>query len=179
MTIARNHHLFLNEPTYFHLISRCVRRAFLCGKDKHSGKRYDHCKRWLQKRLFALSNLFYVDLYGYAIMSNHYHLIVQTRPDQMILKSDEEVAMRWCKLFPRQNESNTQRIKTICEEKEKLNVYRSRLCDVSWLMRCLYEGLARRSNKEDGCSGRFGKAVFAHSYYWMSRLFIRAWPMLI
>ena len=82
MTIARNHHLFITEPTYFHLVSRCVRRAFLCGKDKYSGKRYDHRKRWLKKRLFELSELFYVDLYGYAIMSNHYHLIIQTRPDE-------------------------------------------------------------------------------------------------
>ena len=33
MTIPRNHHLFITEPTYFHLISRSVRREFLCGYD--------------------------------------------------------------------------------------------------------------------------------------------------
>ena len=160
MTIARNHHIFLNEPTYFHLISRCVRRAFLCGKDKHSGKRFDHRKRWLEKRLFKLSELFFVDLYGYAIMSNHYHLVVQTRPDEMLQVSDEEIAMRWCQLFPRRNESSTQRIEDICKIKERVTIYRHRLCDVSWLMRCLNEGLARRSNKEDGCRGRFWEGRF-------------------
>ena len=96
MTIARNHHLFIDQPTYFHLISRCVRRAFLCGKDKHSGKRYDHRKRWLAKRLVYLSELFFIDLYAYAIMSNHYHLVVQTRPDEMHRMMDLQIARR-CK----------------------------------------------------------------------------------
>ena len=64
MTIARNPHIFLHQPTYFHLISCCVRRAFLCGKDKYSGKRYAYRKRWLEKRVFELTELFFVDLYG-------------------------------------------------------------------------------------------------------------------
>ena len=137
-----------------------MRRAFLCGKDKHSGKRYDHRKRWLENHLFALSDLFFVDLYGYAIMSNHYHLVVQTRPDQMLKVSVEEIAIRWCQLFPHRNKSSAQRIKNICEERDQISIYRHRLCDVSWLMRCLNEGLARRSNKEDGCTGRFWEGRF-------------------
>jgi len=160
MTIARNHQLFLAEPTYFHLISRCVRRAFLCGKDKYTGKRFDHRKHWLEKRLFELSEEFFIDLYGYAIMSNHYHLIVQTRPDEMIMASDEQIATRWCHLFPRRNESKALRIKSLCQDKTKINIYRLRLCDISWLMRCLNEGLARNANKEDGCTGRFWQGRF-------------------
>ena len=49
----------------------------------YSGKRYDHRKRWLEKRVFELAEIFFVDLYGYAIMSNHYHLVIRTRPEDI------------------------------------------------------------------------------------------------
>ena len=160
MTDARNHHLFLYEPTFYHLMSRCVRRAFLCGKDKFTRKRYDHRKRWLEKRLFELSELFFIDLYGYAIMSNHYHLVIQTRPDEMLNASDEQIAQRWGRLFPHRSMSEQQRIQSLCQNSQKLALYRTRLCDISWLMRCLNEGLARKANKEDACSGRFWQGRF-------------------
>ena len=160
MTIARNHHLFINEPTYFHLISRCVRRAYLCGKDKHSGKRYDHRKQWLEKRLFDLTELFFVDLYGYAIMSNHYHLLLCTRPDDMLLATDEQIAQRWCRLFPHRHLPDNIRVQLLCQEPTKIALYRQRLCDISWLMRCLNEQLARKANKEDECTGRFWQGRF-------------------
>ncbi len=160
MTIARNHHLFIDQPTYFHLISRCVRRAFLCGKDNYSGKRYDHRKRWLEKRLFELCELFYIDLYGYAIMSNHYHLVVQTRPDKMHQASNDEIARRWCELFPNQQLDTASRINELLKDSDKIQVYRQRLCDISWLMRCLNEKLARKANQEDKCTGRFWQGRF-------------------
>lgn len=160
MTIARNHQIFLNEPTYFHLISRCVRRAYLCGKDKHSGKRYDHRKRWLKKRLFELSELFFIDLYGYVIMSNHYHLVIKTRPDKSYLASNQQIAQRWCRIFSCQGNTNEARQKDLSNDIEKIKLYRKRLCDISWFMRCLNESLARMANKEDKCSGRFWQGRF-------------------
>lgn len=160
MTIARNHQIFLNEPTYFHLISRCVRRAYLCGKDKHSGRRYDHRKNWLEKRLLELSELFFIDLYGYAIMSNHYHLVIKTRPDESYMASDQQIAQRWCSIFSCRTDREGAREKNLCNDIEKLNLYRKRLCDISWLMRCLNEGLAKMANKEDKCTGRFWQGRF-------------------
>ena len=160
MTSARNHQLFFNQPTFYHLTSRCVRRAFLCGKDKFTGKCYDHRKTWLERRLFELSKWFYIDFYGYAILSNHYHLIVQTRPDLILKARDEQIALRWCRVFPQRDADEDQRVQALCQNKAKLNILRQRLGDISWLMRCLNEGLARAANKEDRCNGRFWQGRF-------------------
>ena len=41
MTRARNQLICPEATPYYHTISRCVRRAFLCGEDSLSGKNYE------------------------------------------------------------------------------------------------------------------------------------------
>jgi len=56
---------------HYHCISRCVRRAFLCGEDIVTGKSYEHRKQWVADKLSELAKIFAIDVCAYAIMSSH------------------------------------------------------------------------------------------------------------
>jgi len=84
----------------YHCVSRCVRRAFLCGDDAFSGRNFDHRKTWLEGRLIELAEVFSTSLLAFAVMSNHLHVVVHVDPANAGAWSNEDVAMRWLRLFP-------------------------------------------------------------------------------
>ena len=148
----------------YHCINRCVRRAYLCGDDSHSGKNYDHRRLWIQERLEFLAGQFAIDAAGFSVMSNHFHLILRNRPDVVASWTDGEVARRWWNLFPARRDANGSpaepRPAELKELAGKINSLRQRLSSISWLMRCLAENVARRANREDEISGRFFEGRF-------------------
>ncbi len=83
-----------------HCIQRCVRRAFLAGKDAVTGRSFEYRRDWIRKRLELLASVFGIDILNYAIMSNHLHVLLRTRPDVVKTWKDEEIAKRWLRLFP-------------------------------------------------------------------------------
>src|SRR6185503_2435130 len=156
-----------DDVQVFHLINRCVRRTYLCGKDKRSGRDYSHRKQWIRERLEELAGIFGIDVFGFAVMSNHLHVVARTRPDIVKSWSDDEVALRWWRLFPqRRNKDFTPaeptefELNLIRNDTKALAEKRTRLTDISWFMRCLVEPIARRSNKEDEVTGRFWEGRF-------------------
>ena len=80
---------------YYHCISRCVRRAFLCGKDRFTGKNLDHREQWILDRIKHLSTVFAIDVCAYAIMSNHFHLVLHVDVGQASAWTFDEVIDRW------------------------------------------------------------------------------------
>ena len=76
MTRARREVVSLDDTPYYHCISRCVRRAVLCGFDRYAGKDYSHRRDWVRNSLIELTDVFAVDVCAYAILSNHYHLVL-------------------------------------------------------------------------------------------------------
>lgn len=142
----------------FHCVQRCVRRAFLCGIDRYTGQSFEHRKHWVQTRIALVASCFAADVLAYAVMSNHLHIVVHVDPTYVGSWDDEAVVERWLKLFPPGNDSHDayehKRLR-ILQDLPYLTELRRRLGDLSWLMRCLAEPIARRANAEDRCKGRF------------------------
>ena len=160
MTYARSILVRSGSPGTYHCVSRCVRRAWLCGEDQESGRSYEHRRQWVEDRIGELADIFAVSIWGYAVMSNHLHVVVEVVPRAAGMWSAEEVAGRWLQLYSRQDQDTAKRAEALAGNEDRIAVLRKRLCDLSWFMRCLAEPIARRANREDGCKGHFWEARF-------------------
>ena len=99
MTYARKHLIALGDTPYYHCVARCVRRAWLWGNDDFSGKDYSHRKHWVIDRLRLLAEVFALDICAYAVMSNHYHVVLRVNSDQAAQWPATDVIRRWSQLF--------------------------------------------------------------------------------
>ena len=166
MTRPRSQLIALDSTPFYHCVARCVRRAFLCGTDSYSGKCFDHRKPWVIARLKHLEQAFAIDIAGYAIMSNHYHLILHADKARTLRWSREEIIRRWLLLYKgpavihRFQEGLPMSSSEMLLVDKLVSVWRARLCNISWFMACLNEYIARRANREDDCTGRFWEGRF-------------------
>lgn len=166
MTRSRTSLVSINDTPYYHCIGRCVRQYFLCGTDPVSGKSFDHRKQTILERLALLSEVFAIDLCAYALMSNHYHLVLRLAPNRAEAWSAREVVERWRRIYVGPPcASRYLDGKPLGSEEQTLlddciSRWRVRLADLSWFMRCLNEYIARVANAEEGRTGRFWEGRF-------------------
>ena len=151
----------------YHCYNRCSQRAFLCGLDPVTGQDFSHRKQWLRGRLKELAAAMAVDVLDYAILDSHFHVVLRNRPDLVEGWSDEEVVRRWWLVSPDRRDENGEpaeinniELRSKLADKEEVAEHRSRLSDISWLMRMACQPIARRANRESKVTGRF----FAHRF---------------
>lgn len=165
MGYARKNLVSLQDTPYYHCIARCVRRAWLWGVDEYAGKDYSHRKQWVIERLEQLCSIFAIEVCAYAVMSNHYHVVLFVDSETARSWTSKEVVARWTKLFRAPHLVQRWQSGEALEAERRvaeglIESWRTRLRDISWFMRCLNEHLARRANAEDRCSGRFWEGRF-------------------
>ncbi len=166
MTQPRKNIVSISDTPYYHCIGRCVRRAFLCGFDEFSGKSFEHRRQWIVDRLNYLAEVFAIDICAYAIMSNHYHLVLRLSPSISKKWTQDEVIEHWQQLYSGgelvsayQAGEPLTKVQRVALD-IKIEVWRERLSNISWFMRCLNEYIAVLANKEDECTGRFWEGRF-------------------
>ena len=166
MPKPRKLQISLDATPFYHCVSRCVRRAFLCGKDSISGRSYEHRRHQIEHDLLRLASIFYIDVAAFSVLSNHYHLVLHVDRDGANGADVKDIVHRWHLLYKPKDISqkfiNGEHLET--HEHKQLDVlidtWRKRLHDISWLMKVLNENIARRANKEDECTGHFWESRY-------------------
>jgi REP element-mobilizing transposase RayT len=161
MTIPRNNQVDLAETRFYHCMSRCAQQCFLLGEDKPTNRNYDHRKAWVITQLNALCSVFAIQVCAYAVMSNHYHLVLHIQPERVDEWSDEEVILRSATAntlrvsgrWLTQKEKDALALKSHTEE--KIANMRKKLFNISQFMAGLNQYLSRRANQEENRKGTF------------------------
>jgi len=159
MTIARKYQISIEDTSFYHVMTRCVRRAFLCGKDKYSGNCYEHRRGMIVDRIKLLAEIFNISVCSYAVMSNHYHLVLKINSTEDW--DEKRVLIQWsslcsiiplCQRFLNGDELSKAELNMVYL---KTDDYRKRLMSISWFMKMLNEYISRICNKEDDAKGHF------------------------
>jgi hypothetical protein len=143
MPTPRSRLVDVSVTPWYHCISRCVRRAFLCGEN-HSDR-----KQWIENRLRELVGIFAIECAGFSVMDNHLHLLLRIDSRKVEGWSGEEVARRWFALFPlRDIDGNAKpitdaKLARFAGNADWIAEMRSRLANLGWFMKSLKEPLAR------------------------------------
>ncbi|WCE30801.1 transposase [Vibrio sp. SCSIO 43137] len=166
MTTARKQLVSPETTPYYHCVSRCVRHSFLCGEDPVTKKCFEHRRGWIERKIYSLSAVYCIDICAYAVMSNHYHLVLHINKEEALELTDAMVVERW-----QQNHKLpfliqgwlTNQLKSEAERRAAAKIiesWRSRLWDLSWFMKELNFDIACKANREDDCKGHFWESRF-------------------
>lgn len=161
MTTRRADIVDYRNPGYYHCISRCVRRESLLREPRR--------REWLLLRLDFLSRHLAIEVVAFAVMENHLHLLLRTRPDAVEGMSDQEVARRRIAVTREQADEADRRgdlagrdarsdgrgVRALLASATGVAAARRQLSDLGWFHKLLKEPCARRWNSEDDVTGHF------------------------
>ena len=166
MPKPRKLQISLEATPFYHCVSRCVRRAYLCGNDPVTGRSYEHRRSLIETELLRLASIFFIDVAAFAVMSNHFHVVLHVDSNAAKKATAKDIANRWHQLY-KGTEATRKFIEgEFIEPHERNQVdslidkWRSRLFNISWLMKVLNEKIARQANKEDDCTGHFWESRY-------------------
>ena len=166
MPKPRKLQISLDATPFYHCVSRCVRRAFLCGEDSVSGRSYEHRRRQIEHDLLRLASIFCIDIAAFAVLSNHYHVVLHVDRDSANEAEAKEIVLRWHQLYKAKKVSQKFIDGEHLEPHERnqidvlVDTWRKRLYDISWFMKVLNEKIAKQANKEDECTGHFWESRY-------------------
>ena len=142
----------------YHCISRCVRRQSLIACIER--------REWVVSRLEFLAQSAAIDVISFAVMENHLHLLLRTRPEVVRGWTDREVALRRARMLPNRRlrrsvgtpldgEPTDEEIAAIMSSPRRLEKARADLSSLGFFHRLLKEPCARLWNREDEVTGHF------------------------
>ena len=137
MPKPRKEQVSLAATPYYHCVSRCVRRAFLCGTDISTQQNFEHRRGWLENELLKQAQVFAIDIAAYSIMSNHYHVVLHINRQQAKTFSFDEIIDRWHTLYKGNVLSQRYCVDPNFSQAEKdklakyVEIWRERLMDIS------------------------------------------------
>ena len=153
MAIPRNALIDLESTPYYHLTTRCNHGRFSLGFDELTEQDHTMRRHWILDNLKLLTSVFSIECCAYAIMSNHYHLVVKIDAEKPRNWSDDEIIHRWSKIYPH----SAKKEKHI---PERVQDWRESLSDISVFMKYMNQNIARSANKEDKHKGHFWEERF-------------------
>ncbi len=163
---ARKHSIDPTAIQVVHVWNRCIRGMMLCGTDPLTKKCREYRREWSRDKLAHLAGVFAIEVLTYAILSNHTHQVLRSRPDIARTWSPESVARRWLMLTPKVDrtgqviEPTAEQIQSITDNPELVEKLRLRLSDISFWMKSYAHHIAVRANGEDNAEGHFWQGRF-------------------
>lgn len=169
MAQARYKKIDLSQTTTYHIVSTCVRDAWLCGYDKKNQKSYEHRRLQLVARMHYLASAFFIDLLEHNVLSNHCHLLLDVDVEAAQKASRREVVERYYSVSLAQGYKEVHRWyrgkrltrKQYNKAVKDIEMFRQRLISISWFMQKLKQPIAKEANREEDMQGcRFWEGRF-------------------
>ena len=166
VTKPRRQQISLIDTPYYLITTRCVRRAYLCGFDRLKNRSYEHRRQQIQDDILRFASVFHIDVAAFAVLSSHYHLVLHVRRDDALIDSPESIVCRAVQVVAGNDITQRYLNRELLEpwEGEQLDLFadkwRERLYSISSFMKFLNEGISRRANEADECTGHFWESRF-------------------